>query len=211
LRIAIIGMGNVGETLGRRWAEVGHSVTFCVRDPDNAGKRDAAKKTNAAVGPLSDAANAEAVLLAVPWGAVPKALQAAGDLAGKVLLDCTNPVTPELTHLTIGQTTSAGEEVARLAPRARVVKVFNTNGAKNMADPDYGGHNVTMLYAGDEEGANRIAARLAEEIGFEPVYLGPLREARLLEPLAMAWIVLARHRGLGRDFALNIIRRPTTE
>jgi predicted dinucleotide-binding enzyme len=157
---------------------------------------------------LGDTAKAEAVLLAVPWGAVPDALKAAGDLSGKVLLDCTNPVTPELTHLTIGQSTSAGEEVARLAPQARVVKVFNTNGAKNMADPNYGGHKVTMFYAGDDDGANQTAAKLAEQIGFEPVYLGPLKEARLLEPLAMAWIVLARHRGLGRDFALDVVRRP---
>jgi 8-hydroxy-5-deazaflavin:NADPH oxidoreductase len=75
-------------------------------------------------------------------------------------------------------------------------------------DPDYGGHRTTMLYAGDDEAANRVAAGLAEQIGFEPVYLGPLKESRLLEPLAMAWIVLARHRGLGRDFALDVVRRP---
>jgi hypothetical protein len=75
-----------------------------------------------------------------------------------VLLDCTNPVTPELTHLTLGHTTSEGEQVARLAPTARVVKVFNTNGAGNMADPDYGGHRVTMPFAGGDDGANRVAA-----------------------------------------------------
>jgi predicted dinucleotide-binding enzyme len=202
-------MGNVGTVLGHKWAEAGHKVTFCVRDPDNPIKQAQAEKSKAAIGPVSDAAEAEAVLLAVPWGAVPDALKAAGDLSGKVLLDCTNPVTPELTHLTIGHNTSAGEEVARLVPKARVVKVFNTNGAKNMADPDYGDHKVTMLYAGDDDGTKRVAAGLAEQIGFEPVYLGPLREARLLEPLAMAWIILARHRGLGRDFALDVVRRPS--
>jgi predicted dinucleotide-binding enzyme len=208
MRVAVIGMGNVGSALGQRWAGAGHDVTFCVRDPHNTSKRAGGERMKAKVGPVSDAAKAGAVLLAVPWPAVPDALKAAGDLTGKVLLDCTNPVTPELTHLTIGHTTSAGEEVARLAPGARVVKVFNTNGARNMADPDYGRHKVTMLYAGDDEGANRVAAGLAEQIGFEPVYLGPLKEARLLGPLAMAWIVLARHRGLGRDFALDIVRRP---
>ncbi len=67
-----------------------------------------------------------------------------------------------------------------------------------------------MLYAGDDEGANRVAAQLAEQIGFEAIYLGPLRESRLLEPLAMAWIILARHCGLGRDFALDVVRRPGT-
>jgi predicted dinucleotide-binding enzyme len=95
-----------------------------------------------------------------------------------------------------------------MEPGARVVKVFNTNGARNMADPDYGGHKVTMFYAGDDDEANRVAAALAGQLGFEAIYLGPLKEARLLEPLAMAWIVLARQRGLGRDFALDVVRRP---
>src|SRR5436305_3072658 len=122
MRIAVIGMGNVGSVLGRRWAEVGHNVTFCVRDPDDPGKRAAGDAVKAALGPVDDAAKAEAVLLAVPWRAVSDALQAAGDLSGEVLLDCTNPVTPELTHLTLGHNTSAGEEVARLVPKARVVK-----------------------------------------------------------------------------------------
>jgi 8-hydroxy-5-deazaflavin:NADPH oxidoreductase len=136
MRIAVIGMSNVGSVLGRRWAEAGHQVTFCVRDPDDPKKRSQAEEAKAAIAPVSDATKAEAVLLAVPWAAVPDALKEAGDLSGKVLLDCTNPVRPELTHLTLGHTTSAGEEVARLAPGAWVVKVFNTNGAKNMADPD---------------------------------------------------------------------------
>jgi predicted dinucleotide-binding enzyme len=208
MHLAVIGMGNVGSVLGRRWAETGHEVTFCVCDPDDPRKRAEVEKVHAAIGPVSDAAKAETVLLAVPWGAVQDVLRAAGDLSGKVLLDCTNPITPELTRLTLGHTTSAGEEIARLVPKARVVKIFNTNGARNMANPDYGGHKVTMLYAGDHDEANRIAAGLAEQIGFEPIYLGPLRKARLLEPLAMAWIILARRRGLGRDFALDVVRRP---
>jgi hypothetical protein len=200
-------MGNVGGTLGRGFAEAGHNVVFCVRYPNDPKKRQQAEAAKASIGPMIAAREAEAVLLAVPWGAVPDTLKAVRDLSGKLLLDCTNPVTPELTHLTIGHTTSAGEEVARMAPGARVVKIFNTNGARNMADPDYGGHKVTMLYAGDEDGANRLAAGLAAEIGFEPIYLGALKESRLLEPLAMAWIVLARQRGLGRDFALDVVRR----
>jgi predicted dinucleotide-binding enzyme len=99
MRIAVIGMGNVGSALGCRWAEVGHEVTFCVRDPDDPQKRARAEKAKAAIGPVGGAARTEAVLLAVPWGAVPDAPHAAGDLSGKVLLDCTNLVTPELTHL----------------------------------------------------------------------------------------------------------------
>jgi 8-hydroxy-5-deazaflavin:NADPH oxidoreductase len=208
MRIAVIGMGNVGGTLGRRWAEMGHDVSFCVRDPENAKKQADAGAKRATLGSMSKAAQAEVVVLAMPWGAVPTALKAAGDLSGKVLLDCTNPVNSELTELTIGHTTSAGEQVSQLAAKARVVKIFNTNGAQNMADPAYGEHKVTMLYAGDDAAANQIAKQLASDIGFEPIELGPLKLARLLEPLAMAWIVLARHRGMGRDIALDVIHRP---
>lgn len=167
-----------------------------------------AEKFKAAVATIPEAAAvAETVLLAVPWTAAPMVLRAAGGLSGKVLLDCTNPVTPELDHLTVGFCTSSGEEVARLALGAKVVKVFNTNGVGNMADPGYGSLKVTMLYAGDHNDSNKVAAGLVVQIGMEPVYLGPLKKARLLEPLAMTWILLARHCGLGRDFAHNIVRR----
>lgn len=206
MKIAILGMGRVGSTLGRRWIEAGHQIVFGVRDPDK--KRTEAEELQADVLPIPDAAaSADTVLLAVPMAAVPEVLKTAGDLSGKVLLDCTNPVTPQLTHLTLGFTTSAGEEVAKRAPGAKVVKIFNTNGVGNMADPDYGNMKVTMLYAGNDDAANKRAAELAREIGMEPVWLGSLKEARLLEPLAMTWILLAR-RGLGREFALNIVRRP---
>lgn len=208
MRIAVIGMGNVGSALGRRWAEAGHDVTFCVRNPEDAKKQAKAAAAHAAIAGVAAAAHSEAVLLAVPWRAVPEVLSTVGNLSRKILLDCTNPVNTDFSALTIGQTTSAGEEVARLAPRARVVKMFNTNGAKNMSMPVYDDHKVTMLYAGDDAGANEVAARLAAEIGFEPIELGPLKYARLLEPLALTWIVLARHRGFGRDFALDVVRRP---
>ena len=71
MRIAVIGMGNDGSALGNRWAAAGHDVTFCVRDPGDARKRADAEKMKAKIGPVSGAAKAEAVLLAVPWAAVP--------------------------------------------------------------------------------------------------------------------------------------------
>jgi hypothetical protein len=209
MRIAVVGMGTAGSVLGRRWAEAGHAVTFCVRDPEMPEKREAAKKAEAAIGPVSEADTAEVVLLAVPWRAVPETLRAAGELAGRVVLDCTNPVNAVFTDLTPPPLGSAGLEIARLVPRAHVVKIFNTNGSTNMADPDYGGggHKVSMFYAGDDAGANRIAAELAAQIGFEPIELGGLKYSRLLEAMAMTWIVLARQRGFGRDFAIDVVRR----
>jgi predicted dinucleotide-binding enzyme len=208
MRIGIIGMGNVGSALGSRWSNAGHDVCFGVRDPANADKHSAARDMKASIGSVHEAAQAEVILLAVRWNSVPDALKSAGDLTGKVILDCTNPVNSDLTDLTMGHDTSAGEVIAMMEPQARVVKIFNTNGAKNMADSDYGAHKVTMFYAGNDAAANTLAAGLAADIGFEPIELGPLKFARLLEPLAMTWIILARHRGFGRDFAIDLVRRP---
>jgi predicted dinucleotide-binding enzyme len=209
MKIAVIGMGNVGGALGRRWAEAGHQVTFGARNPGDPKTLSEAKALGAAAAGVADAAaGAEVVVLAVPWQAVPSTLAAAGDLAGKVLLDCTNPLTPDLSGLEVGPTTSGGEQVAKAAPGAKVVKVFNTTGAGNMADPRYGATRLTMLYAGDDAAAKQATARLAADLGFEPVDAGPLTMARLLEPFALLWITLAIRQQFGVDFAFNLVRRP---
>jgi 8-hydroxy-5-deazaflavin:NADPH oxidoreductase len=203
MRIGIIGAGNVGGTLGRRWAGAGHEVVFGTRHPGRVGTPPGTRAARV----REAAEHGEVVVLATPWDGVREALAAAGDLAGKVLLDCTNPLAADLSGLAIGHTTSAGEQVAALSPGARVVKVFNSTGAGNMADPLYGEQAATMLYCGDDGEAKGIAARLTAELGFEPVDAGPLRNARLLEPLAMLWISLAYVQGLGPGIAFKLLRR----
>ena len=209
MNIAVIGIGNVGRTLGRRWVEAGHQITFGVRNPDDPKRLAQAQAAKAPLVSIAEAAaNAEVVVLAVPWPAVNDAIAAAGNLSGKVLLDCTNPLKGDLSGLEVGLDTSAGEQVAQAARGALVVKIFNTTGAGNMADPHYGNVRLTMLYAGDDAQANATAARLAQDIGFDPICVGPLSASRLLEPLALAWIRLAYSEHLGTDFAFNVIRRP---
>jgi 8-hydroxy-5-deazaflavin:NADPH oxidoreductase len=209
MKIAVIGIGNVGSTLGRRWAEVGHEVTFAVRNTNDPKAVAESNVTKVPVASIADAvANAEVVLLAVPYPAVCDAIAAAGNLTGKILLDCTNPLKSDFSGLELGTTTSAGEQVAQLAVGAKVVKIFNTTGAGNMAHPHYRDTRLTMLYAGDDAAAKTTAAELASDIGFDPVDLGPLSASRLLEPLALTWITLALKQKLGMDFGLNIIRRP---
>lgn len=209
MKIAIIGFGNVGSALGRGWAAKGHQVTFGSRNPADPKAQAAAKAIGAGFASIAEAAaGADVVALTVPWGAVPEALASAGSLAGKVLLDATNPLTADLSGLSIGHTTSAGEEVARLAPGARVVKIFNTTGSANMERPDYGGTPVTMLYAGDDAAAKATAASLAKDLGFDAVDYGGLAGSRQLEAFALVWITLAYRGGLGPGFALNIVRRP---
>jgi predicted dinucleotide-binding enzyme len=155
-------------------AETGHGARAC--DPAEAVR------------------SAGVVALATPWPAVPAALAALGPLEGKVLIDCTNPLkfTPGVgLELTIGFTDSGGENVARWAPGARVVKAFNTYGWENFADASYpnaAGLRPVMFHCGDDPVAKATVAGLAEDIGFEPFDTGALRAARELEPLALLWI-----------------------
>ncbi|MCI0577374.1 MAG: NAD(P)-binding domain-containing protein [Chloroflexi bacterium] len=209
MKIAIIGTGRVGQALGTGWARAGHQVIFGSRRPDSDEVQQivAAAGPNASAAPVAEAAAAAGVVvLATPWAAVRDVIASAGDLAGKVVVDCTNPIKPGL-ELAVGLTTSGGEQVAGWAAGARVVKAFNTTGAENMANPDYGGRPATMFICGDDAGARATVASLASDLGFGVVDCGPLKLARTLEPLAILWIHLAAVQGLGRNIAFALLHR----
>ncbi len=214
MKIGVIGAGNVGGTLGSRWAQKGHQVVFGVNKPNDAKVKTvlAAAGPNARAASVREAATAsEVVVLAVPWSATQDALQKAGSLAGKIIVDATNPI--ELgaeglsKGLVLGHTTSAGEQVAAWSKGARIVKAFNTTGYLNMADPDYGGQKATMLLCGDDAEAKKVVLKLGEDLGFETLDAGPLKTARLLESFAMLWIHLAYMAGLGPNFAFKLLKR----
>jgi predicted dinucleotide-binding enzyme len=210
MKIGIIGAGNVGGTLGRRWARAGHDIMFGVRNLQDPELADLVKEAgkHAHVASVKEAAQSgEVVVLATPWPAAHDAVQNAGNLSGKVLLDCTNPIKPDLSGLEIGHTTSAGEQVASWAPGARVVKIFNTTGFKNMENPRYPESPATMFYCGDDDAAKRTAHLLASDLGFDPIDAGTLTIARLLEPYAMLWIHLAHGQKLGMNIAFHLMRR----
>ena len=161
----------------------------------------------AKAGTLTDtAAYGDVLVLATPWSATEQTLTSLGDLSGKIIFDCTNPLKPDFS-LELGHTTSGAEQVAEWAEDARIVKVFNTTGYGNMAEPDYDGQKPTMFFAGDDHVAKSKAARMAEEIGFEAVDCGPLTHARLLEPMAVLWIYLAHDQGMGTGIAFQLLRR----
>jgi predicted dinucleotide-binding enzyme len=210
MKIAIIGAGNVGGTLGAAWANRGHEVVFGVRDAAEPKLKELLARAGgkARAASVKDAAAAaEVAALTVPWPAAQDALRSAGDLRGKILLDCTNPLKPDLSGLTVGSTTSGAEQVAAWAPGARVVKIFNTTGFSNMANPEYREGRSMMLYCGDDAQAKKVAAELAAGLGFEPYDVGPLTEARLLEPFALVWIHLAVVQKMGTGFAFRLMRR----
>ena len=215
MRIAILGAGNVGGTLGRRWAALGHDVSFGVRDPSkgaSAVKGGGALPPGASVASSADAVRgAEVILLATPWDVVRDLLRETGKLDGVVLLDVTNPLKAGM-QLDFGPGgESGGEQVQALAPNARVVKIFNTTGFNNMKAPAYDGAATLMLYAGNDVRAKQVALDLATSIGFDAYDAGTLERARELEHLASLWISLAYGAfgapALGRDFAFRLVRR----
>src|SRR5262249_16295307 len=214
MKIAVIGAGNVGGTLGKRWARAGHEVAFGARDPADARLsalvRESGPSAWAALVPEA-ARDAAVVVLTVPWDSARAALAASGDLRGRILIDATNPgaVTAEGLRqgLVIGHTTSGGEQVARWAEGARVVKALNTTGWQNMADPVYGSQGLTMLLCGDDAEAKAVVADLARQLGFEPADVGPLRSARYLEAVAMLWIDMAVLQGFGTNFGFRLVKR----
>jgi predicted dinucleotide-binding enzyme len=191
MKIGILGAGNVGQALGQGWTAAGHEVKFGSRQPGS---------VEGAI------AFGDVVALATPWDATESVL-GGRNLAGKILLDATNPIAPGLSGLTHGRTDSGGEQVARWAPGARVVKIFNTIGANMMTDPVVDGQAASMLYCGDDKEALTTAAALADALGFDPIYAGPLTQARYLEPLAMLWITMALKYGHGREMGFKLLKR----
>jgi predicted dinucleotide-binding enzyme len=210
MNIGIIGAGNVGGALGRSWAAAGHQIKFGVRDASKPEIVALLQQTGskASAGSVAEAAAfGDVVVLTTPWPAAQAAIASAGNLAGKILVDCTNPLKPDLSGLVVGHDTSAAEQVAQWAGDAQVVKCFNTTGADNMANPRFGGDRAVMFLAGDDPAARATVKQLGEDLGFEMIDAGNLKVARWLEPVAMLWIHLAYKGGFGRDFAFKLLRR----
>jgi 8-hydroxy-5-deazaflavin:NADPH oxidoreductase len=209
MKIAVIGAGSVGGTLGRCWAELGHTVCFGIRNVEDVDAKALVGKIKgeACLASVGDAAkDAEVVVLATPYVANPAAIAAAGDLAGKILIDVTNPIGPNFS-LAVGFNSSGGEEVAKLAPRAKVYKAMNQVGFEVMANPAFAAGKPVMFVAGDDADGKKVVLDLVASLGFEAIDAGELKLARLLEPYAMLWIHLMPRRNQGRNFAFSVLRR----
>ena len=185
--VAMIGTGNVGAALGRRFAENGHKIVYGSRDPSAADVRELVAATgNGAVATTQAqaAAQGDIVILAVPWSAAEDVVRALPDLRGKIVVDPTNPrVMASDGFADYPIEDSNAERIARLAPGAHVVKAFSTLGAETMLDPALAGGPVTVPIVGDDRAAKERIAALTREIGLEAVDVGPLRHARIIEGL----------------------------
>lgn len=206
-KLAILGAGNIGGGLARAWRKQGHDVVLGVRDAQSDETRALLAETGARAATVFEAAReAEIVVLALPYPVLEGML---GELAplceGKLVIDCTNAIAPGFA-LKYGHTTSAAEENARRLPGARLVKTFSAQGAENLARPSYDGERATNFYVGDDAEAKQVVHGLIEDVGLEAVDAGPLKNARLVEPLTLLWISLAGRVG-SRDIAFKLLRR----
>jgi 8-hydroxy-5-deazaflavin:NADPH oxidoreductase len=187
MRIAVIGVGNVGGALARLWTEAGHQV-------------QTAQRAGAST-PAEASANTDVIALCVPGGAVEQALASCGDVGGKVVIDCTNPLAPDLSGLTYGGTTSTAERLQQAHPNAKIVKAFNSLGAGLLGSGD----KADGFYCGNDAGAKSVAEQLVRDANLRPVDVGPLRNARYLEAMAMLWIDLVVNQKRSGSFTFNMV------
>ena len=205
MHIAIIGAGNVGGGLAAAATAAGHHVVVSAREATSAAE------TAARAGATAAASNAEAVLaadvvvLAVPHGAVGGIVTDLGEaLAGKVVVDATNPLNDSSSDLTTSGV-SAAEQLQQRLPGATVVKALNTVFASRYANPTEDGQPLDAFLAGDDAQAKATVTTLVESLGFRPVDVGSLRMARTLEELAFLNISLNATRGWAWQSAFRLV------
>jgi len=208
MKVLVIGAGNMGSGFVKQLAAAGHQVTVTARG--SAKAQAVAQQFGArAVAAAGAAKDADAIVLATSYNDATAALRSVGDVAGKVVIDITNPLTADYMGLTVGHTSSAAEEIARAAAGAEIVKGFNTVFAQVLAQgADFGaGQKVTVFLASDSERAKQTARALAESMGFQAMDAGGLKTARYLEPLAGLNIYFGYGAGLGTSIAPTWIRK----
>ncbi len=210
--IAFIGYGQVGGALADHLQRAGHEVALAANDPHSESVRRAlARNANLKIGlPREVVKQAEVVFLATPFQANAEALKlVAAELSGKILVDCTNPVGPNLTH-GLNSAQSGSEAVQKVAPNTKVVKAFTIYGFENFensAYPGYGDLRPAMLIAGDDVRAKDVVSTLCIQLGWYPVDTGPLSMSLHLEHLTLLWIKMARVQGRGPHFTWALLTR----
>lgn len=200
MRIAFIGYGNVGAPLADHLQRAGHDITLAARDPESASVKDALTRNHAfqVAAPAQAVEPADVVFLATPFQAAQAAVQPLADeLTGKILVDCTNPVGPNLTHA-LGNTQSGTEMIQSLLPATMVVKAFSIYGFENFEDSSYPRYNVkpVMMFCGNDAQAKGVIGGLIAALGWEPLDVGGAEQALHLEHMTLLWVryVRAGHR-----------------
>jgi predicted dinucleotide-binding enzyme len=196
MKVGVLGSGDVAKVLAAGFLKHGHSVVMGTRDPSKLGDW-AAKNPAGRVGSFADAAAfADLVVLAVKGAVASDALRlaTAANLAGKTIIDATNPIAdlPPVNGVLRFFTNldeSLMERLQREFPEARFVKAFNSVGNARMVNPDFAGGRPTMFICGNDEGARAVVAEVLDQFGWETADMGKAEAARAIEPLCMLWCI----------------------
>jgi len=217
MNIGILGTGDVGKVLAAGFKSAGHKVMIGTRDPSSGKLGDWLTQAGKGVqvGTFSQAAAfGEVIVFAIGWAHARAVIDLANPASfkGKVVLDTSNPLAFEQQGqppvLVLGHTDSAGEQVQRWLPEARVVKWFNIVGNAHMVKPDFGGDKPDMFICGNDASAKAMASELAQQLGWPPVTdLGDISKSRYLEPLAMVWITHFFNMGFNGNHAFKLLRK----
>lgn len=196
MKIAFLGYGNVGAPLADHLRRAGHEVTLAAADPASEKVRKAlARNPGLQAGPIGPSvAAADVIFLATPFGANEALLRPlAKTLRGKILVDCTNPVGPGLTH-GLSSALSGSEFVQKLVPDTHVVKAFSIYGFENFEDNRYPAYGVppVMMFCGNDAGAKGAVSGLIEQLGWQPLDVGGLEQALHLEHMTLLWVRMVR-------------------
>jgi 8-hydroxy-5-deazaflavin:NADPH oxidoreductase len=196
MKIAFIGIGNVGAPLADRLQQLGHQVVIAARDPQSQTVTSALNRNPALLvrSPLEAVESSDVVFLVTPFSAIESALTPLkSSLQGKVLVDCINPVGANLSHA-LQSRNSSSEIIQQLLPDAHVVKAFTIYGFENFENnhyPGYGDLKPAMLIAGDDGEAKTVVANLCQQLGWEPIDTGNISMSLHLEHMALLWISMA--------------------
>lgn len=205
MKIAIIGHGNVGGALAKRWARAGYLCVIGARDPRSDKVIHLIQGVNgiSATEVKECVRGAGAILVATPPDAIPGIAEEIGDVSNSIIIDATNSVGRKPKGHDNGY-----EALKALTNAKSVIKCFNTTGYENMENPDYHGVKADMFMAGGSKEAKNLAEQLAKDAGFDEVYdFGGDDKVPLLESFALAWINLAIMQKYGRGMAFKVLRR----
>lgn len=211
MKIAFLGYGQVGAPLADHLHRLGHDVTLAAKDPNSDSVRKAlTRNANLRVAaPKGAVRDAEVVFLATPFQANEAAVTAVADeLRGKILVDCTNPVGPNLSH-GLDSAQSGSAMMQALVPATKVVKAFTIYGFENFEDSSYPAYNVkpVMMYCGEDAAAKAVVGDLIRQLGWEPLDVGSLDQALHLEHMTLLWVRMVRVDGHSPDMVWAVLRR----
>jgi len=211
MNIAFIGYGQVGSPLADHLQRLGHKVMLAANNPDSASVRKALAinpkfEVNS---PKEAVAAAEMVFLATPFEVNEAALtNLQEELKDRILIDCTNPVGPNLSH-GLNNTQSGSEMVQKLLPDTRVVKAFTIYGFENFENNVFPGYDLKplMMYCGDNVEAKKTAQDIIAEMGWEPLDVGGLEQALHLEHMTLLWVRMVRVHGHSPHMVWGMLKR----